>query len=75
MTTNLVLPADLQKSPPQDWLVDGGEMGKVIRSIDWGKTPLGPIELWPQSLRTAVSLCLFELPHLPGLGTQACADL
>jgi signal transduction histidine kinase len=43
---------------PEDWLVGGGEMGKVIRAMDWAKTPLGPIESWPQSLRTTVSLCL-----------------
>jgi PAS domain S-box-containing protein len=43
---------------PEDWLVGGGEMGKLIRSMDWAKTPLGPIESWPQSLRTTVSLCL-----------------
>jgi signal transduction histidine kinase len=42
----------------QHWLVGGGEMGKLIRSMDWSKTPLGPIESWPQSLRTTVSLCL-----------------
>jgi len=40
------------------WLVGGGEMGKLLRSMDWSKTPLGPIESWPQSLRTTVSLCL-----------------
>lgn len=33
-------------------------MGKLVRSIDWTNTPLGPTESWPQSLRTAVSLCL-----------------
>src|SRR2546426_944196 len=33
-------------------------MSKLIRSMDWTKTPLGPIESWPQSLRTTVSLCL-----------------
>lgn len=33
-------------------------MGKLIRSMDWSQTPLGPIESWPQSLRTSVSLCL-----------------
>lgn len=38
------------------WLVGGGEMGKLIRSMDWSKTPLGPVESWPQSLRTTVSL-------------------
>ena len=42
----------------KDWLVGGGEMGKLVRSKDWTKTPLGPIESWPQSLRTTVSLCL-----------------
>lgn len=41
-----------------DWLIGGGEMGKLIRSMDWSKTPLGPIASWPQSLRTTVSLCL-----------------
>ncbi len=35
-----------------------GEMAGLIRAKDWSKTPLGPIESWPQSLRTAVSICL-----------------
>src|SRR6266478_5602713 len=47
-----------QESKTQDWLVGGGEMGKLIRSMDWSGTPLGPIESWSQSLRTTVSLCL-----------------
>jgi PAS domain S-box-containing protein len=33
-------------------------MGKVVAAKDWSQTPLGPIEAWPQSLRTTVSLCL-----------------
>ncbi|WP_225409458.1 ATP-binding response regulator [Stigmatella hybrida] len=41
-----------------DWLAGGGEMGKLIRAMDWSRTPLGPVESWPQSLRTTVSLCL-----------------
>jgi hypothetical protein len=41
-----------------EWLVDGGEMGKLIRSMDWSNSPLGPRESWPQSLRTTVNLCL-----------------
>ena len=41
-----------------DWLSGGGEMGALIRSMDWSQTPLGPFEVWPQSLRTTVSLCL-----------------
>ncbi len=36
----------------------GGEMGAEVNAKDWSKTPLGPIEKWPQSLRTTISLCL-----------------
>src|SRR5258708_2434420 len=43
---------------PGNWLEGGGEMGKLVRSMDWARTTLGPIEGWPQSLRTTVSLCL-----------------
>lgn len=40
------------------YLSGGGEMGELIRNFDWRKSPLGPIEKWPQSLRTTVSICL-----------------
>jgi PAS domain S-box-containing protein len=33
-------------------------MGTLIRAMDWAQTPLGPLDTWPQSLRTTVSLCL-----------------
>ena len=33
-------------------------MGRLIRTMDWSSTPLGPIDSWPQSLRTTVNLCL-----------------
>jgi PAS domain S-box-containing protein len=33
-----------------------GEMSQLIRSIDWSQTSLGPIETWPQSLRTTLSI-------------------
>ncbi|RKH43023.1 ATP-binding protein, partial [Corallococcus llansteffanensis] len=39
-------------------LAGGGEMGALMRSIDWTKTPVGAPETWPQSLRTAVSILL-----------------
>ncbi len=29
-----------------------------IRELDWSKTPLGPIQNWPQSLRTVVNILL-----------------
>ncbi len=41
-------------------LSGGGEMGELMRSVDWSRTPLGPMTDWPQSLLTAVSICLFS---------------
>jgi hypothetical protein len=42
-----------------------GEMGRLMHAHDWAATPLGPVEAWPQSLRTAVSICLAS--HFPML--------
>jgi hypothetical protein len=33
-------------------------MGALIRAKEWRRTPLGSIESWPQSLRSAVSILL-----------------
>lgn len=44
--------------PHQDVLAGGGEMGERMRMLDWSKTLLGPVEGWPQSLKTSVSTCL-----------------
>ncbi len=33
-------------------------MAALIRQRDWSRTKLGPIEEWPQSLRTSISICL-----------------
>jgi signal transduction histidine kinase len=41
-----------------DFLAGGGEMGVLTRSLDWSRTPVGPIQSWPQSLRTTVSILL-----------------
>src|SRR4029079_13574324 len=43
---------------PSDCLAGGGAMGALMRATDWSVTPLGPVEAWPQSLRTAVSIML-----------------
>ena len=40
------------------FLPAGGETGALIRAIDWSKTALGPVDGWPQSLRTSISICL-----------------
>ncbi|HZI07705.1 MAG TPA: GAF domain-containing protein, partial [Archangium sp.] len=42
----------------EEVLAGGGEMGALLRSIDWARTPLGPVEGWPQSLRSLLSLLL-----------------
>jgi signal transduction histidine kinase len=57
----------------------GGEMGRLMASFDWSRTPLGPVERWPQSLKTAVRILLtsrFEMwmawgPGLPFLYNDA----
>ena len=41
-----------------DCLSGGGDMGALMRATDWRHTPFGPLEQWPQSLRTAVSIML-----------------
>lgn len=41
-------------------LAGGGEMGALMRSIDWSQSPLGPVHTWPQSLRTALSILLTQ---------------
>ena len=41
-----------------DPLAGGGEMGALMRSLDWSRTAVGAVEAWPQSLRTALSILL-----------------
>jgi PAS domain S-box-containing protein len=40
------------------WPVGDSETARLIRAHDWARTPLGPIETWPQSLKSAVDLVL-----------------
>ncbi len=50
-----------RRNPDQgglSFLAGGGEMSERIRGFDWSRTPLGSPEVWPQSLRTAVSILL-----------------
>ncbi len=47
------------------FLSGGGEIGQRMRTHDWAASPLGPLDTWPQSLRSMVSTCL----NSPVLGT------
>ncbi len=50
--------AERRPSGSDNFIQGGGEMGALMRSIDWSPSPLGPTESWPQSLRTSVSTML-----------------
>src|SRR5580700_7651797 len=41
-----------------DWLYGDSELAKYISNKDWSKTPLGPLDHWSASLKTALSICL-----------------
>lgn len=43
-----------------DMFPGDSEMARLMRTIDWASTPVGPPEDWPQSLRTSVSICLLS---------------
>ncbi|MCF6408097.1 ATP-binding protein [Chitinophaga filiformis] len=49
---------ELTKTVIPEFLTGGGEMGELIRSRDWSETPLGPVDTWPQSLKTCVRIIL-----------------
>lgn len=56
---NLCRTTDQDPVPPAVTIgQSGGEMGKRIRALDWSTTPLGPMDQWPQSLRTVVNILL-----------------
>ncbi|MFN6992945.1 MAG: ATP-binding protein [Aquincola tertiaricarbonis] len=50
---------------PSIFLSDGGEVGRLMRGMDWAAHPLGPVAGWPPALRSMVAACL----NSPMLGT------
>jgi signal transduction histidine kinase len=53
----------------QHWLAACGACGEVIRSKDWSRHPLGPLDKWPAPLQTSVNTilaCSFPLIILWG---------
>ena len=49
---------DLSKTQLIESVFAGGEMGARMRAFDWSTTALGPVEQWPQALRTSVRIVL-----------------
>ncbi|MEP6713220.1 MAG: PAS domain-containing protein, partial [Ferruginibacter sp.] len=45
-------------TPSLNFLSGGGKMGEFVRTMDWSQTSVGDPAVWPQSLRTSVSICL-----------------
>lgn len=48
----------MTEAAARDVLSGGGEMGALMRTIDWSKTAVGPVDRWPQSFRTALRIVL-----------------
>jgi len=38
----------------------GGQLGQLIRDYDWSATPIGPLEDWPQSLKSVTEMLLLS---------------
>jgi len=58
MSSLIDRPLRLNLTTSDECLAGGGEMGALMRSIDWANTPLGPVANWPASLRTMVTVVL-----------------
>ncbi|ARS26197.1 PAS domain-containing hybrid sensor histidine kinase/response regulator [Sphingomonas sp. KC8] len=43
---------------PASQYPDAGEFAQYVRAVDWGATPLGPMQHWPASLRITVDTLL-----------------
>ncbi|MBA2500090.1 MAG: PAS domain-containing sensor histidine kinase, partial [Chitinophagaceae bacterium] len=40
------------------FLSGGGEMGALMRAYNWESSPIGGVDLWPQSLLTTLGILL-----------------
>jgi PAS domain S-box-containing protein len=54
---------DLEMEPSKSESIESvfagdSEMATRMRALDWSATPLGPVEQWPQALRTSIQIVL-----------------
>jgi signal transduction histidine kinase/ActR/RegA family two-component response regulator len=47
---------DSATGSPHAFLAGGGKVAEIISVFDWSKTPLGPLQGWPTSIKTTVAL-------------------
>ncbi|MEU8375984.1 SpoIIE family protein phosphatase [Micromonospora sp. NPDC048894] len=85
MTRSAAAPRPPDDARWRDLLSRAGRTGRRIVGHDWAGSPLGPVEDWPASLRTALVICLYspepaaiwwgpELVLLPNDGYLALPD-
>jgi hypothetical protein len=48
----------LPRATQQPFLQGGGELARLIAEFDWAGTSVGPIEAWPQAMKTTIGLIL-----------------
>ncbi|MGA9248010.1 MAG: PAS domain S-box protein [Candidatus Acidiferrales bacterium] len=46
------------RAVPSSRIIGDGEMAELIRGYDWSRSPVGPIETWPDILLTTVNVLL-----------------
>ncbi|MGX1317426.1 signal transduction histidine kinase/CheY-like chemotaxis protein [Bradyrhizobium sp. USDA 377] len=47
-----------RQSTDASFLADGGELGAMMRALDWSDSPLGPPHRWSQALKTTIGMLL-----------------
>lgn len=48
----------MSSTPARDPFRGTGDMPSLMRAHDWSATPLGPIDAWPESLQSSLSICV-----------------
>jgi PAS domain S-box-containing protein len=54
----MMSPSAIDKRPGDSFPFGGGNMGALIRALDWSKTSLGPLSDWPAHLKATINLML-----------------